>query len=132
MLRSGPVSLFLHGVVEYAAAALFIAAPFLFGFESDAATALAIVVGVVIIVLSASTDAPTGLAKAVPVEIHAIADFALAVLLIAAPFLFGFREEGTPTAFFIVLGVLHLLLAIATRYREPRAGGAAARSRIEL
>ncbi len=121
MLRTGPVSLFVHGVAEYAAGALFVAAPFLFGFESDAATALAIVVGVLVIVLSASTNAPTGLAKVLPVEIHAIADFALAVLLIAAPFLFGFRDENAPTAFFIVLGVLHLLFTIATRYRDPRA-----------
>lgn len=119
MLRQGPVSLFLHGVVEYAAGALFLAAPFLFGFDSEAATALAIVVGVLVIVVTASTQAPTGLAKVLAVEIHAITDFALAVLLIAAPFLFGFQGEGAPTAFFIVLGVVHLLLTIATRFREP-------------
>jgi hypothetical protein len=116
----GPVSMFLHGVTEYAAGALFIAAPFLFGFDSDAATALSIIVGVLVLAIAASTDAPTGLARVVPVEIHAVIDFALAVLLIAAPFLFGFRDEGSPTAFFIILGVLHLLLTIATRFREPR------------
>jgi hypothetical protein len=120
VLRTGPVSLFVHGIVEYAAGGLFVASPFLFGFDSDAATALGIVVGVVVIILAASTDSPTGLAKALPVELHAIADFALAALLIASPFLFGFRDEGAPTAFFIVLGVLHLLLTIATRYRESR------------
>jgi hypothetical protein len=119
VLRQGPLSLFVHGIVEYAAGALLIAAPFLFGFDSNAAAALAIVVGATVIVLTASTRAPTGLAKVLPVELHAIADFALAVLLISAPFLFGFRDEGAPTAFFIVLGVLELLFTIATRYREP-------------
>lgn len=120
MLRTGPLSLFLHGVLEYAAAAVFVAAPFVLGFESNAATALSIIVGVVLLASAASTDAPTGLARVVPVEIHAVVDFALAVLLIAAPFLFGFREEGEATAFFIVLGVVHLLVTIATRFREPR------------
>ena len=120
MLRSGPISMFMHGVLEYAAAAFFIAAPFVFGFDSDAATALSIIVGVLLLAIGASTDAPTGLAKTIPVEIHAVVDFALAVLLVAAPFLFGFRDEGGATAFFIIVGVGHLLLAIATRYREPR------------
>jgi hypothetical protein len=120
MLRAGPLSLFLHGVLEYAAGVVFIAAPFVLGFDSNAATAMAIIVGVLVLAMGAWTDAPTGLARVVPVEIHAVVDFALAVLLISAPFLFGFRDEGAPTAFFIVVGVVHLLLAIATRYREPR------------
>ena len=75
---------------------------------------------VVYLVLASTTDAPTGLARVLPVEIHAVVDFALAFLLIAAPFLFGFRDKGGATAFFIVLGVAHLLLTIATRFREPR------------
>jgi hypothetical protein len=110
----------MHGVVEYAAGAFLVAAPFLFGFDSSAATALSIIVGVVVLAGAASTDGPTGLARVVPVEIHAVVDFALAVLLIAAPFLFGFRDEGGATAFFIIVGVVHLLLTIATRFREPR------------
>ena len=120
MLRTGPFSLFMHGILEYAAGALFIAAPFVFGFDSQAATALSIIVGVLVLAMAASTDGPTGLARVVPVEIHAVVDFALAVLLIASPFLFGFRDEGGATAFFIILGVVHLLVTIATRFREPR------------
>jgi hypothetical protein len=112
--------MFMHGVLEYVAGIVFIAAPFVLGFDSDAATALSIIVGVLVLALGASTDAPTGLARVVSVEIHAVVDFALAVLLISAPFLFGFRDEGAPTAFFIVIGVVHLLLTIATRFREPR------------
>jgi hypothetical protein len=120
MLRQGPVSAFLHGLVEYVAAALFIAAPFLFGFESDAATAVSIVVGVVRLVVTASSDLPTGLTKTLPVTIHAVLDVITAGFLIAAPFLFGFSDESVPTAFMIVLGVIHLLLTIATRFLPPR------------
>jgi hypothetical protein len=50
-----------------------------------------------------------------------VLDYILAILLIASPFLFGFSDDGTATAFFIVLGVLHLLLTIATRFiRDER------------
>jgi len=129
MFKQGPVPAFVHGVIEYLAAALFIAAPFLFGFDDDTATAVSIVAGVVILVLTASTALPTGLIKSIPVQAHAVIDFALAGVLIAAPFLFGFSDDGTATAFFIVLGVVHLLLTIATRFvsgeQPPRRRAAA-------
>ena len=52
-----------------------------------------------------------------------ILDYLLAILLIAAPFVFGFDDDGSATAFFIILGVVHLLLTIATRFvKEPKAG----------
>jgi hypothetical protein len=127
MFKQGPIPAFVHGVVEYLAAALFIAAPFLFSFDDDTATAVSIVAGVVVLVVTASTALPTGLIKSIPVQAHAIIDFLLAAVLIAAPFLFGFSDDGTATAFFIVLGVVHLLLTIATRFvseerprRRPR------------
>ena len=129
MFKQGPVPAFVHGVIEYLAAALFIAAPFLFGFDDDTATAVSIVAGVVILVLTASTALPTGLIKSIPVQAHAVIDFALAAVLIAAPFVFGFSDDGTATAFFIVLGVVHLLLTIATRFvsgsQPPRRRAAA-------
>lgn len=120
MLRSGPVSAFMHGAVEYVAAALLIAAPFLVGFDSDAATAVSIVTGVLVLVITASSDLPTGLAKVVPVAIHAVLDVVTAVFLIASPFLFGFSGESKPTAFAIVLGIVHLLVTIATRFLPAR------------
>jgi hypothetical protein len=126
MFKQGPIPAFVHGVIEYLAAALFIAAPFLFSFDDDTATAVSIVVGVVVLIVTASTALPTGLIKSIPVQAHAVIDFLLAAVLIASPFLFGFSDDGTATAFFIVLGVVHLLLTIATRFvseerpRRPR------------
>jgi hypothetical protein len=116
MMRQGPIPALIHGMTEYAAGALFVAAPFLFGFDSGAAQAVAIVVGVGILVVTAASDLPTGLARIVPVGIHVVLDFGTAAFLIAAPFLFGFSDESSATAWFIVLGVLHLLLTIGTRF----------------
>ena len=129
MFKQGPVSAFVHGMIEYLAGALFIAAPFLFSFDDDTATAVSIVAGVLVLVVTASSALPTGLIKSIPVQAHAVIDFALAAVLIAAPFLFGFSDDGTATAFFIVLGVVHLLMTIATRFvseappRRPREAG---------
>jgi hypothetical protein len=126
MFKQGPIPAYVHDIIEYLAAALFIAAPFLLSFDDDTATAVSIVVGVLILIVTASTALPTGLIKSIPVQAHAVIDFALAVALIAAPFLFGFSGDGTATAFFIVLGVVHLLLTIGTRFvseerpRPPR------------
>jgi hypothetical protein len=126
MFKQGPIPAFVHGAIEYLVAVLFIAAPFLFAFDDDTATAVSIVFGVVVLVVTASTALPTGLIKSIPVQAHAVIDFLLAAVLIAAPFLFGFSDDGTATAFFIVLGVVHLLLTIATRFvseerpRRPR------------
>ena len=124
MFKQGPVPAFVHGVIEYLAAALFIAAPFLFSFDDDTATAVSIVVGVLILIVTASTALPTGLIKSIPVQAHAVIDFVLAAVLIAAPFLFGFSDDGTATAFFIVLGVVHLLMTIATRFVSESAAAA--------
>src|SRR3954451_22632684 len=123
MFKQGPVPAFAHGVIEYLAAALFIAAPFLFSFDDDTAMAVSIVVGVLLLALTASTALPTGLIKSIPVQAHAVIDFLLAAALIAAPFLFGFSDDGTATAVFIVLGGVHPLLTLATRvvpHERPR------------
>ena len=120
MLRQGVVPPFAHGLLEYGAGVLLLAAPFVFAFDSDAATAASIVAGLGVLVLAASTASSTGLAKVIPLGIHVLFDLAVVAFLVAAPFLFGFSDDGAPTAFFIVLGVLHLLLTIATRFRPAR------------
>jgi hypothetical protein len=120
VLRQGPFSAFVHGAVEYAASVLFVVAPFLFSFDSEAAKAISIVVGVGLLVITASSELPTGLAKVIPITIHAVLDVVMAGFLIAAPFLFGFSEESGPTAFFIALGLVHLLLTIGTRFLPAR------------
>jgi len=116
MFKQGPIPAFIHGLIEYAAGVLFVAAPFLLSFEEDAATAASIVAGVLILIVAASTNMSTGLIKSIPVQAHVVLDYILAVFLIAAPFLFGFADETAPLAFFIVLGVAHLLITIGTRF----------------
>src|SRR3954466_5523728 len=116
MFREGPFPAFLHGIVEYVGGALFIALPLLVGYDSGAATAVSIVIGVVLIAVAASTDWGLSLNNQIPKAAHFALDWVLAGVLIASPFLFGFSGESTPTAIFIAAGVLHILLTIGARF----------------
>jgi len=118
MMRQGPISRLVHGLIEYAAGVLLIVAPFLLAFDSGAAVAVSIVAGVIVIAVAASTEGPSSLIDSIPIPAHLLLDFALAAALIASPFLFGFSDESSPTAFFLALGVAHLLITIATRFKS--------------
>jgi type III secretory pathway component EscV len=121
MFKKGPVPAFVHGLLEYAAGVLLVAAPFVFAFESDTATGIAIAAGVVVLIVNGSSAMSTGLIKSIPVQAHVMLDYVLAIVLIAAPFVFGFDDDGSATPFFLVLGIVHLLLTIATRFiRDER------------
>ena len=120
MFKKGPIPAFVHGLLEYAFGVLLIAAPFVLAFESDTATGISIAAGVVVLIVNASTAMTTGLIKSIPVPAHVVLDYVLAILLIASPFLFAFDDDGAATAFFLVLGVVHLLLTIATRFIRER------------
>ncbi len=120
MLRQGPIPVVVHGGIEYAAALLLIAAPFLFAFESGPATAASIALGVGLLIFTAISTLPTSLVKGLPAGLHVVGDFVLAALLIVLPFILAFREETAPTALFIVLGVAHLIVTIGTRFPDSR------------
>ena len=81
---------------------------------------MSIIVGIVALVIAASTEGPSSLVNSIPIAVHVLLDYALAAILVAAPFLFGFTDESAPTAFFIVLGIAHLLITIGTRFRAAK------------
>ena len=120
MFKRGPIPPLVHGLLDYLLAALLIAAPFLIGFDDDAATALSIAAGVAVLLLGAFTAWTTGIVKSIPPVAHAMLDYAIAALLIALPFLAGFSDDGEASAFFVVVGVAGLLLTVATRFTPDR------------
>ncbi|HEX8856288.1 MAG TPA: hypothetical protein VF752_11890 [Thermoleophilaceae bacterium] len=134
MFRKGPIPAWAHGLLEYAAAVLFIVAPFLFSFDDNGAKAVSIAAGVVVLLFAGFSEFSTGLSKSIPIAAHALLDYLLAILFVAMPFLVGFDDETAPTVFFIAMGVFWLLLSIATRYapeglRQPREPRPAERER---
>jgi len=129
MLRDGPIPLSLHGAIEYVAGVLFIVAPLLLDYDSGTATGVSVAVGVVILVVAATSAFPTGLIPRIPVSVHVTLDFVLAAFLIISPFIFSFSDEGEPTAFFVGLGIAHLLITIGTRFLPSRDQAAPAKPR---
>ncbi len=126
MLRDGPFPAFLHGLAEYIIGGLFIALPLLLDYDSGAATAASIVIGIGVIALAATTDWGLSLVNKIPKAAHLVLDFAVAALMIASPFIFGFSDETAPTVVFMAAGVLHVLLTIGTRFVKDDARGDAA------
>jgi hypothetical protein len=117
LLREGPIPAFVHGLIEYAAGVAFIVAPLLVDFGSTA-TGLSVALGILVLVVAATTTGPTSLVNGLTISIHVVLDFALALVLIVAPFVLGFSDEGAPTAMFVGLGIVHLLVTVGTRYLE--------------
>ena len=84
-------------------------------------------IGAGILVLAVVTDAPTGIARTLPVASHVVLDYVLGLFLIVAPFVFGFAgDDDAATAYFIVLGrrlssCSRCSRATATRSRLERA-----------
>jgi|SRR3954452_20055715 len=120
MFSRGPIPPLVHGILDYVLAGVLIAAPFVLSFDEDAPTVLAIVAGLGALLLAAFTAWTTGIVKSIPVHAHAILDYLLCILLIVSPFLFGFNDDDTASAFFVVLGIAGLLLTVATRFTPER------------
>jgi hypothetical protein len=116
-LRRNSVPLFTHGLAEYGIGALSILAPFLFSFDSNTASAVSILIGAAIIVLGFVTEAPTGVVRNLPIASHVVLDYVASLVILVAPFVFGFTDDAAATAYFILVGVGYLLLTIATRYK---------------
>ncbi len=119
MFEQGPISLSGHGVIEYAESVLFLAAPFLFAIESGTAATLSVMLGLAVFLLAATTRGPTSVVDELPRPAHVVLDYLLAVVLVAAPFVFAFSGETKATAFYMALGLVHVLVTVGTRFELP-------------
>jgi hypothetical protein len=113
----GPLPLRSHALIEPVAAILLIAAPWIFGFSDvNSATTLSIVIGVAVLLTGMSTRWRWSLVKLIPLRTHFMMDVGIGVLLVAAPWIFGFGDEGGAARFFVIAGVLELGTALMTRW----------------
>jgi SPW repeat len=121
-----------HAALDYVVGLLLIASPWLFGFadESSAATWIAVVAGIAMILMSTVTDYEGGiLSHMLPMRTHLLTDAAMGAFLAVSPWLFGFADEGTNAWLpFVAIGLGELLSALTTdpdpaerrsRRREP-------------
>jgi len=118
-MRRGLVPLDVHAAIEPIAATVLIAAPWIFRFSDvKAATVISIAVGVSMLLAGAMTRWRFAIVRVVPLRTHFIMDLLLGLVLIVAPFVFGFSGNGAATRFMIIAGALELMTALSTAW-EP-------------
>jgi len=121
-MERGPIPLNLHATIEPFAAVVIAAAPWIFGFsETDSATAICVLVGVTMLIAGSLTDWRMSLMRLIPLRAHMTADLLMAAVLILSPLVFGFADEGGPTRFMVIAGVLEALTALMTRWDRTEA-----------
>jgi hypothetical protein len=91
-----PITSRMHGMLDYPAGILLIAAPWIFGFSDvgGAAQTIPIVLGIVILLQSLITDYELSVADVLPLRAHLSMDVVLGAFLALSPFIFGFTDEG--------------------------------------
>jgi hypothetical protein len=118
----GPLPLRIHAAIEPLIGIILIAAPWIFGFShTNDAKVLCIVLGVLVILTGAMTDWRVSLARIIPLRVHLMTDLTVALVLIVAPFVLGYSDNGAATRFSIIAGVLEALAALATRWDPAEA-----------
>src|SRR3954453_22222291 len=112
-----PITSRMHGMLDYPAGILLIAAPWIFGFSDiHAARNVAIIIGAIVIVQSLMTDYEFSVADVLPLSAHLMMDVLAGIVLAAAvlphsphlmvevpagivlapsPWILGFADEGT-------------------------------------
>src|SRR3954465_10420467 len=116
-----PITSRMHGMLDYPAGILLIAAPWIFGFSDiDAARNVAIIIGAIVIVQSLMTDYELSVVDVLPLSAHLMMDVLAGIVLAASPWIFGFAAEG-PSAWLphLVFGLGLLAAGLMTqRHRE--------------
>jgi hypothetical protein len=118
----GPIPLNLHATLEPLIAVIIIAAPWIFQFSAtDSATVICVVVGVAMLLVGSMTDWRMSLVRLIPLRMHLAGDLVLGAVLILSPLIFDFADEGGPTRFMVIAGLLELMTALMTRWDRTEA-----------
>ena len=111
------IPLSVHGAVEIFAAPAVMAAPFLLGF-GPAPTALAVMIGVLLLGLALQADGPS---RTLPLSAHEGFDYMLAMAAIVGGITVGLSTEEWNAGIFLVgVGIAQAMLTAMTRFSHAR------------
>jgi hypothetical protein len=114
-MRGIPLS--VHGAIEMVAAPAIMVAPFLLGFE-PAATAVSVLIGVVLLALALQTE---GAERGMSVSAHAGFDYVVAAIALLGGLTIGAATgEWYATVFLVGVGAAQVALTASTRFSVPR------------
>jgi SPW repeat-containing protein len=121
-MNRGPIPLNLHAALEPLMAVVIIAAPWIFGFSgTDSATVICVIVGIAMLLVGSMTDWRMSLVRLIPLRGHLAGDLVFGAVLVLSPLVFSFADEGGPTRFMVIAGVLELMTALMTRWDRTEA-----------
>jgi len=108
-----PITSRVHGLLDYPAGAILIAAPFLLDASDagEAAVAVPVTIGGLILLQSLITDYEYSIENALPLPAHLAADVVAGAVLALSPWLFGFADAGLAAWLPYLLAGLGLLAA---------------------
>ena len=110
----------VHGIIDYLVVVFLWLSPTLFGL-SEYVSMLTYGLGGIHLVLTAITDSPLGIVKVLPLTIHGYVEVAAAVVIMVAPWLFGFADDATGRWFYIIFGLAVFVTWLLTAYRPAEA-----------
>lgn len=116
LLTRGIVSPRVHGVLDYLLAATLIAGPLVLNFNEDVASTFVLILAAAATVLAVGTAWSTGIVRVIPPIVHGALDTGATSALIAAPFVLGFSQDTTATAFCLIVGGGGLVATLMTRF----------------
>jgi hypothetical protein len=108
-------------------AATLIAAPLVLHYDDESAKVIMLVVGDAATVLAVGTNwshgiirvlPPVGIIRVLPPVVHGIADVGATIVLIVAPFVFGFSDHTLALAVYVAVGAGALLATVLTRFES--------------
>ena len=104
-----------HGVIDYAAAIALVIAPFLLrlGSSSPAAVWISVTTGVVVVLVSVTTNYRYGVLKVIPFGGHLALDLLVATGFMLLPYIF--KMEGLDAAYYYANAtIVYLVVALTT------------------
>ncbi|WP_353719073.1 SPW repeat protein [Dyadobacter sp. 676] len=119
------ISTSTHAKIDYLAAIVFMASPWIFGFkESVPATWTMIAVGLMVLLMSLFTDYEGGMVRSIPMRVHLTADVFAGAFLASSPWLLGFAQEVVLPQ--MIMGLFSVFTGLLTSKHPAREHSGAA------
>lgn len=106
----------IHGYFDFLTVFIFLLAPTLLGLEQLSAI-LAYSLAVVHLIVTLASDFPFGVVKLIPFTVHGWIERMVGPLLIAIPFILNFSDEEVARNFYILMGIVIIVIGMLTDYR---------------
>ena len=112
-----PISLTVHGAIDYLAVVIFAGAPAVIGLSGWPA-ALSYALAGIHLLMTLLTDFPAGVIKVIPIVLHQWVERIVGPVLVILAFVLMTKETQIARSFFVAMGVIIFAVERLTAYRS--------------